>query len=48
MRFNRVFFRTFSRLRSLFAPLYQPALHYMRGPGPACAARARRDETGVL
>ncbi len=48
MRFNRAFARTLSRLRGLFAPPYHPERHYMRGPGPACAARARRDETGVL
>jgi hypothetical protein len=48
MRFNRAFARTFSRLRNLFASHYHPERHYMRGPGPACAARSRRDETGVL
>jgi hypothetical protein len=26
-----------SRLREFFAPSYRPELHYMRGPGPACA-----------
>ena len=42
MRFNRAFARTFSRLRGLFAPHYHPECHYMRGPGPAFAERARR------
>jgi len=52
MRFNRhingAFARTFSRLRGLFAPPYHPERYYMRGPGPACAARSRRNETSVL
>jgi len=48
MRFNRAFFRTVSRLRGLFAPPYYPERHYMRGPGPACAARAQRNDTGIL
>jgi hypothetical protein len=42
MHFNRVLSRTVSRLRTLFAPHYHPECHYMRGPGPACAKRARR------
>ena len=28
-------------LRKLVAPSYRPELHYMRGPGPACARRRR-------
>ena len=48
MRLQGAFSRTFSRLRTLFAMHYHPERHYMRGPGPACAARARRDETGTL
>ncbi len=48
MRFNRVISRTVFRLRTLFRSHYHPERHYMRGPGPACAARARRNETGVL
>jgi hypothetical protein len=30
------------RLRHLLVPGYRPELHYMRGPGPACARIARR------
>ena len=30
------------RLRNWVAPRYRPEKHYMRGPGPACAARACR------
>ena len=48
MRFNKAFFRTVSRLRGLFASHYHPERHYMRGPGPACAARSQRNETGIL
>ncbi len=48
MRLQGTFFRTVSRLRTLFATHYHPERHYMRGPGPACAARIRRDETGTL
>jgi hypothetical protein len=29
----------------MFAPPYYPERHYMRGPGPACAERAQRNET---
>ena len=29
-------------LREWAANRYKPEKHYMRGPGPACAARARR------
>jgi hypothetical protein len=29
-------------LRDCVAPRYRPEKHYMRGPGPACAARAHR------
>ena len=28
-----------SSVRSLLAPRYRPERHYMRGYGPACAAR---------
>jgi hypothetical protein len=48
MHLNKVFARTVSRLRGLFAPPYYPERHYMRGPGPACAARAERNDTGVF
>ncbi len=48
MRFNRAFARTLSRLSGLFAPPYHPERHYMRGPGPACAARALLNETDVI
>jgi len=41
MRINSVFTRTFSRLRTIFVSHYHPECHYMRGPGPACARRAR-------
>jgi hypothetical protein len=27
--------------RWIIGPRYQPEKHYMRGPGPACAAKAR-------
>lgn len=27
-------------LREFIAPSYRPERHYMRGPGPACAARS--------
>jgi hypothetical protein len=26
-------------IREFLAPSYRPERHYMRGPGPACAAR---------
>ncbi len=26
-------------IREFVAPTYRPERHYMRGPGPACAAR---------
>lgn len=29
-----------SAVREFLAPRYRPELHYMRGPGPACARRA--------
>jgi hypothetical protein len=29
-------------LRQLLFPAYRPELHYMRGPGPACARAPRR------
>lgn len=29
-------------LREFLAPSYRPEKHYMRGPGPACAARVAR------
>jgi hypothetical protein len=29
-------------LRQLMTPGYRPELHYMRGPGPACARLPRR------
>jgi hypothetical protein len=33
---------TFGRnVRGWTGPRYRPEKHYMRGPGPACAARAR-------
>jgi hypothetical protein len=44
MRFNGVFTRTIFRLRGLFALHYHPECHYMRGPGPACARRAQRNQ----
>lgn len=28
--------------REFLAPSYRPERHYMRGPGPACAARYAR------
>lgn len=31
-------------LRHLLVPGYRPELHYMRGPGPACAQVARRGQ----
>jgi hypothetical protein len=35
--------REFARAAKEFvAPTYHPELHYMRGPGPACARRAMR------
>lgn len=30
-------------LREFLLPSYHPERHYMRGPGPACARRARSD-----
>jgi hypothetical protein len=42
MRFNRLLLRAVSSLRTLFASHYHPECHYMRGPGPACARRARQ------
>ncbi len=48
MPLARVFVRTVSRLRGLFAPHYHPERHYMRGPGPACEERAQRNEIGIL
>ena len=29
------------KVRNLVAPRYRPEKHYMRGSGPACAARMR-------
>jgi hypothetical protein len=35
--------REFARAAKEFvAPSYHPEMHYMRGPGPACARRAMR------
>ncbi|WP_446720909.1 hypothetical protein [Mesorhizobium sp. 131-2-1] len=31
--------RLASAIREFLAPRYRPELHYMRGPGPACARR---------
>lgn len=31
--------RSASAIREFVAPRYRPELHYMRGPGPACARR---------
>jgi hypothetical protein len=28
--------------KELVAPSYHPEMHYMRGPGPACARKAGR------
>lgn len=33
-----------SAVREFIAPRYRPELHYMRGPGPACARRAIKVE----
>jgi hypothetical protein len=33
--------RLASAFREFVAPRYRPELHYMRGPGPACARRVR-------
>jgi len=33
-------------LRRLAVPAYRPELHYMRGPGPACAQKPPRDRDG--
>ena len=33
--------RLASAFREFVAPRYRPELHYMRGPGPACARRMR-------
>lgn len=50
MRINRLFFQAVSSLRTLLASHYHPECHYMRGPGPACARRARQNGTppGVI
>ncbi|MFC0244586.1 hypothetical protein ACFOLL_08815 [Falsochrobactrum ovis] len=32
----------FNVIREFLAPSYRPERHYMRGPGPACAARTGR------
>lgn len=37
--FRRIFEALPGRVRSLMAPRYRPERHYMRGHGPACAAR---------
>ncbi len=34
-----------SAVREFIAPRYRPELHYMRGPGPACARRAIKIES---
>lgn len=34
-----------SAVREFIAPRYRPELHYMRGPGPACARRAIKVES---
>lgn len=33
--------RRIRSIRELIWPSYRPERHYMRGPGPACARRAR-------
>jgi hypothetical protein len=34
----------FAAVQALFKPRYRPEAHYMRGPGPACAAKRRMRE----
>ena len=34
--------RSASAIREFAAPRYRPELHYMRGPGPACARGRKR------
>ncbi len=41
--FSSLLSTTLCRLRGLFKPHYHPERHYMRGPGPACQARTRRE-----
>ena len=39
MAFFSIIHRFPTRVRRLVAPVYRPEKHYMRGYGPACAAR---------
>jgi hypothetical protein len=39
MTFIRIFRDLPKRVRVFVAPPYRPEKHYMRGDGPACAAR---------
>ncbi|MGU3573921.1 hypothetical protein ACLBWZ_00175 [Brucellaceae bacterium C25G] len=35
-------FTSINVVREFLMPSYRPERHYMRGPGPACAARGAR------
>ncbi|MFK4824795.1 hypothetical protein ACI0FM_08400 [Paenochrobactrum sp. BZR 588] len=35
-------FASMNVIREFVVPSYRPERHYMRGPGPACAARGAR------
>ncbi|WP_421854633.1 hypothetical protein [Oricola sp.] len=39
MRLLKLFSQAVATIANVAGPSYQPELHYMRGPGPACARR---------
>lgn len=44
MKFLAHIRKTILGVREFLVPSYRPERHYMRGPGPACARRAKRLE----
>jgi hypothetical protein len=40
MELRTVMTQLATTIRKFVVPRYHPELHYMRGPGPACACRA--------
>ena len=39
MTLRKTFLDPLTAIREFLRPSYRPELHYMRGPGPACARR---------
>jgi hypothetical protein len=46
IRLRELFEFATRRAMELISPRYRPELHYMRGPGPACARDTRAKTTG--